>query len=274
FLIQFKKKKKGKILDKNSTPKKINYQRDKEMTSMSEEALKEEAKSELKLLSLEHVCFNKDWVLRLNPRSQIDHFICLICKQIANSPMEISCPQHEQMDELLIVGEDCLNQYLKDHNNSCPIAPHANCKYSRNRALQRLVGDLTVMCPRQCMQGGQQTGNETEGESETSGIIRCNFQGKLKELNDHLSNDCSLKAIDCWFKPFGCNQRCSKHNLNDHLISSMKFHFDMVNQLFQSMQQTIQSQRGESNQLKSEINQLRLQMKKMSKMQIQTNSTN
>ncbi|ETN97234.1 hypothetical protein RFI_40297, partial [Reticulomyxa filosa] len=45
---------------------------------------------------------------------------------------------------------------------------------------------------------------------------------------------------NCWFKPFGCNHTCFNHNLKDHLITNMKLHFDLINQLFESMKQEIQ----------------------------------
>ncbi|ETO15240.1 hypothetical protein RFI_22124, partial [Reticulomyxa filosa] len=56
----------------------------------------------------------------------------------------------------------------------------------------------------------------------------------------HFDNECPFTLIDCWFKPFGCNHKCHKQILNHHLISNMKFHFNLVMQLFQSMKQTIQ----------------------------------
>ncbi|ETO11681.1 hypothetical protein RFI_25693 [Reticulomyxa filosa] len=36
-----------------------------------------------------------------------------------------------------------------------------------------------------------------------------------------------LELIDCWFKPFGCNNICIRKSLNDHLIKNMKQHFDL-----------------------------------------------
>ncbi|ETO36169.1 hypothetical protein RFI_00893, partial [Reticulomyxa filosa] len=50
----------------------------------------------------QHACFDKNWILQLNKQGSIRDFICLICKQVADSPMEINCIQHKNMDELLI----------------------------------------------------------------------------------------------------------------------------------------------------------------------------
>ncbi|ETO11600.1 hypothetical protein RFI_25774, partial [Reticulomyxa filosa] len=171
---------------------------------------------------------------------QIKHFICLICKEIVNNPMDINCPHHANMDEVLIAGEHCLKLFLENNNNSCPIQPHDNCQYSRNNAVRKYIDDLTVMCIRQFEQD-LKISHETEGEGKTPGVIKCGFHGKLKDLNNHLINECPLTLINCWFKPFGCNHTCFKHNLKDHLITDVKLHFDLATQLSQSMKQEIQS---------------------------------
>ncbi|ETO05854.1 hypothetical protein RFI_31543 [Reticulomyxa filosa] len=188
-------------------------------------------KDEITLHSLEDSCFNKDWVLRSCQQEYITHFICLICKQIANNPVEIVCPQHANMDESLIVGENCLKLFLKNNNNSCPIQSHDNCQYSRNNVVRRCIGDLT------------------KSHDTTSELIQCNFQGKLKHLNSHLINECPLHLIDCWFKSFGCNHICFDYNLKNHLITNMKLHFDLVNQLFQSMKQEIELKDNQIKQM-------------------------
>ncbi|ETO05423.1 hypothetical protein RFI_31973 [Reticulomyxa filosa] len=94
---------------------------------MEEEKSKGNAKLDLKSLHQQQSCFDKNWVLQLNKQEDINDFICLICKQVANNPMEIDCSQHKNMDESLIVGENCLNQFLSQNPNSCPIEPHDNC---------------------------------------------------------------------------------------------------------------------------------------------------
>ncbi|ETO11479.1 hypothetical protein RFI_25896, partial [Reticulomyxa filosa] len=95
------------------------------------------------------------------------------------------------------------------------------------------------MCIRQFEQE-LKISNETEGEGEIPGVIKCDFKGKLKDLNAHLMNECPLNLINCWFNPFGCNHTCFNHDLKDHLITNMKLHFDLVNQLFDSIKQEIQ----------------------------------
>ncbi|ETO36067.1 hypothetical protein RFI_00996 [Reticulomyxa filosa] len=49
--------------------------------------------------------------------------------------------------------------------------------------------------------------------------IKCDCKGKLKDLNNCLTNECDLNLIDC-------SHICFNQNLNDHHISTMKLHFD------------------------------------------------
>ncbi|ETN99807.1 hypothetical protein RFI_37660, partial [Reticulomyxa filosa] len=93
-------------------------------------------------VSVEQQCFDKNWILQLNQPEQFEHFICLICKQVANSPVELCCSQHKDIDESTIVGENCLKQFLKANSNSCPIQPHENIEYVRCAASQRHIGYL------------------------------------------------------------------------------------------------------------------------------------
>ncbi|ETN99917.1 hypothetical protein RFI_37550, partial [Reticulomyxa filosa] len=123
-------------------------------------------------VSVEQSCFDKNWILQLNQPEQFEHVICFICKQVGNSPIEISCPQHKGIDESTIVGENCLKQFLKANPNSCPIQPHENVEYVRCTALQRHIDSL----------------KESQGQNERNKGIVCDFKGKIKELNDHLNN--------------------------------------------------------------------------------------
>ncbi|ETN99882.1 serine/threonine protein kinase, partial [Reticulomyxa filosa] len=213
----------------------------------------DEVKIEATSLSFGHSCFKKDWVLQSYPQEHIQCYTCLVCKQIANNPMEIGCPQHESMNGTLI-GENCLKLFLKNHNNSCPVQPHDNCQYSRSNFARGRIGDLIVMCIRQFEQE-LKTSNKTKGEEKMPRVIKCAFKGKLKDLNTHLMNKCPFNLISCWFKPFGCNHECFSYNLHDHLIANMKLHFDLVTQLFQSMQQEIQLKDSRIKQMERDYQQ-------------------
>ncbi|ETO03116.1 hypothetical protein RFI_34293 [Reticulomyxa filosa] len=138
---------------------------------MEEEKGKDNAKPNLKSITEHQACFDKNWILQLNKQEAIHDFICLICKQVANNPMEINCTQHKNMDESLIVGENCLNQFLSQNTNSCPVEPHDSCSYSQSRMMKRYISELDVICPRQFEQEqGQPQMSTQQGheEGETS----------------------------------------------------------------------------------------------------------
>ncbi|ETO06339.1 hypothetical protein RFI_31058 [Reticulomyxa filosa] len=94
---------------------------------MKEEKSKDSAKLDSNSLPQQQSYFDKNWILQLNKQEAIHNVICLICKQVANNPMEIDCSQHKNMDESLIIGENCLKQFLRQNPNSCPVKPHDNC---------------------------------------------------------------------------------------------------------------------------------------------------
>ncbi|ETO09055.1 WD-40 repeat protein [Reticulomyxa filosa] len=217
----------------------------------------EEKKSGEAFLSAQQACFNKNYFLELDQHDQLNDFICLICKQIVYEPFEINCTQHQNLDGLLLVGEHCLKKFLNDNPNSCPVEPHGTCQYAKSRLAQRYINELKITCPRQLAQSQQQKGKAND--------IICNFVGKLKELNAHLNNSCPLNSVDCWFKPFGCNHNLYKHELQEHLTSKMRFHFDLVIKSFDTLKQTIQSLQNELIQLQSQNQQLHLQIQSKKK---------
>ncbi|ETO35055.1 hypothetical protein RFI_02019 [Reticulomyxa filosa] len=194
---------------------------------MQSEKMREDLNNGMTPVSFGQLCFDKNWILQTNQSEVINHFTCWICKQVTNNALESHCPQHEDMKELLVVGEYCLQQYLKSNSNSCPIQSHENPNFLRNKALQQQVSDLIVLCP-------LQYGNDQRGEiTERSKV--CNFKGKIRELLDHLHKSCPLKLLDCWFKPFGCTHVCFGQELNEHLISNIQSHFQLVIQFIQKI---------------------------------------
>ncbi|ETO01833.1 hypothetical protein RFI_35606 [Reticulomyxa filosa] len=103
--------------------------------------------------------------------------ICFICKEIANYPLEIICPEHENMNKSLIVGKNCLKKFLNDYNNN------NDCKYHNMELLQLQINNLIVKCPYQF-----QKDLETPKNDQI-----CNFKGSIKEIKDHLNNYCLFK---------------------------------------------------------------------------------
>ncbi|ETO16652.1 hypothetical protein RFI_20687 [Reticulomyxa filosa] len=227
------------------------------MSELKEEKLKKGYQTGVAPVPFEpHSCFNKSWVLQLNHHEQINHFICLVCKQVANIPVEIKCFQHEDMDETLIAGENCLKQFLTENNNMCPVQPHDDCKYYKIKPLRLQINDLVVMCPRQFQQELSTPGRIEEGKISKM----CDFKDKIKNLNDHLNNSCPLKLLECWFKPFGCEDSYIGHELEEHLITNMKQHFHLVMKEFSLMQQTIQRLKDEAGKLQTQNEKMKLEM--------------
>ncbi|ETO35866.1 hypothetical protein RFI_01197 [Reticulomyxa filosa] len=105
-------------------------------------------------------------------QTYIHDFICLLCKQVANNPMEIN---------------NCLNQFLSQNTNPCPVEPHNNCSYSQGRLVKRYINELDVICPRQFqheqeqvqLQMPTQRGHE---EGEIPVIVIFDFKGKVKQM--------------------------------------------------------------------------------------------
>ncbi|ETN97718.1 Centromeric protein E, partial [Reticulomyxa filosa] len=58
--------------------------------------------------------------------------------------------------------------------------------------------------------------------------------------------------VKCWFESFGCNHKCLKSAINDHLTSNMKLHFDLVIKSFNTLQQTIRQYQEEIRKLSLE----------------------
>ncbi|ETO16542.1 hypothetical protein RFI_20797, partial [Reticulomyxa filosa] len=107
------------------------------------------AKNEVNTEVISQSCFTKDWILQSQEQEYIQHFTCLICKQIANNAMQIVCSQHKDSDEALIVGEKCLQLFLKKNKECCPIQPNHNCQYLKAKMPRNYIDKLQVICLRQ-----------------------------------------------------------------------------------------------------------------------------
>ncbi|ETO09239.1 hypothetical protein RFI_28149, partial [Reticulomyxa filosa] len=209
------------------------------MSGVEDEKTPKEIQTGVTSVSFEQSCFDKDWILQLNQPEQIDNFICLICKKVANNPIEISCPQHKDMDASPVVGEHCLKQFLNINPNSCPVQSHDGCIYAQTKIVQRCIDALKVVCPLQFQQDSQVS---SQGEQQRGGEnerVMCNFKGKIKDLNDHFNNVCPLKSFGCLYKPFGCEHNCPKRQLQNHLCSEVIFHFDLAVKVVGALQEEI-----------------------------------
>ncbi|ETO30957.1 hypothetical protein RFI_06162 [Reticulomyxa filosa] len=90
-------------------------------------------------------CYGKAWVSFTNESKRLDTLICCICNQIANNAMELHCDEHENADQVYLVGEQCLQSYLKQNNGKCPIQQHDHCKFSQGK-IKDLKDHLDKSC--------------------------------------------------------------------------------------------------------------------------------
>ncbi|ETN99862.1 hypothetical protein RFI_37605, partial [Reticulomyxa filosa] len=141
-------------------------------------------------------CYNKDWILLTNKPQKINTLICCICKQVANNAVELQCGEHENIEQAHLVGEECLQMYLKQSNEKCPIN-------NTNTTIRQQVSELLVICPRQYdmkqrqLKEGTVPGEEEEHENQSNWNSKgqCNYKGKIKEMKDHLDKSCQLISI-------------------------------------------------------------------------------
>ncbi|ETO33722.1 hypothetical protein RFI_03383, partial [Reticulomyxa filosa] len=148
-------------------------------------------------------CYAKAWVLLTNDSQKLNNLFCCLCNQIANNAVELQCNDHENVEQAYLAGEECLQTYLKQNNEKCPIGQHDHCEFSKSKITRQQVSDLLVICPRQYdMQKEQsnegiKTGEKGECENESNWNLtsQCNFKGKIKEMKDHLDKSCQLISI-------------------------------------------------------------------------------
>ncbi|ETN97283.1 viral A-type inclusion protein, partial [Reticulomyxa filosa] len=112
------------------------------------------------------------------------------------------------------------------------------------------------ICPRKFQQEQEQELNistqQGHEEGEIPGIVSCDFKGKVKQVNDHLEHSCCLQMVKYWFDSFGCNHKCLKSAIDEHLTLNMKLHFDLVIKSLNTLQQTIRQYQDEIRKLNLE----------------------
>ncbi|ETO09943.1 hypothetical protein RFI_27434, partial [Reticulomyxa filosa] len=89
-------------------------------------------------------CYNKDWASLTNEPQRLNTLVCCLCNQIANNAVELQCNEHENAEYAYLIGEECLQIYLKQNNDKCPIGQHNHCEFSKNKAVRQQVSELVV----------------------------------------------------------------------------------------------------------------------------------
>ncbi|ETO11706.1 hypothetical protein RFI_25670 [Reticulomyxa filosa] len=111
-------------------------------------------------------CYNKDLVLLTNNQQKLSHLICCICNQIANNAVKLQCNEHENTRQVYLVGEKCLQTYLKQSNDKCPIQQHDHSK------------EWTKL--------GEKEGHEDE----------CNYKGKIRRTKkNELESNAEIEKL-------------------------------------------------------------------------------
>ncbi|ETO14629.1 hypothetical protein RFI_22741 [Reticulomyxa filosa] len=163
------------------------------LIDMEGEEKKAETKREAFSLSS---CYNIDWISLTNEPQKLNTLACCLCNQIANNAMELQCNEHETAEHAYLVGEECLQMYLKQNDGKCPIEQHDHCEFSRSKTVRQLVSELLVICPRQYeltkhAQSDEGTKSGERGECEKG---NCDYKGKIRDMKDHLDSLCNLNS--------------------------------------------------------------------------------
>ncbi|ETO14133.1 hypothetical protein RFI_23236 [Reticulomyxa filosa] len=202
-------------------------------------------------------CYDKAWVLLLSgSEGSVKNYECFLCQQITKNPMEINCIQHTN-EKMVIVGEDCLHQYLRENGQSCPIQKHSNCQYFKNTIIEQQIDNLSVICPRQyqfLVQGKKHNELDFRNEMDESKFI-CKYKGPIRDIEDHLKTSCTLMPLECRFKLFGCECVLYKHNYDDHMQAQMQNHLEMAMNQIQFLNQKMKDL---SNALQEKADQIQL----------------
>ncbi|ETN98492.1 hypothetical protein RFI_39005, partial [Reticulomyxa filosa] len=177
-------------------------------------------------------CHNKNYFSK--EQKIIKTFECLICGQIANNAMELICDAHDDQKDSLIIGQQCLINYLKNNNNQCPIDNHISCKYIKSKMTRQFINDLIIMCPVQFINQLNQKSNDTISKKS------CKFEGKISEIKEHVEKSCPLKLVECEFKPFGCNE------MFQHLKLQIEKHVHLLKSHIIKLEQEIQTLKNEN----------------------------
>ncbi|ETO18586.1 hypothetical protein RFI_18685 [Reticulomyxa filosa] len=205
-------------------------------------------------------CLEKSWLSYRNSTEKLKTLECLLCHKIANNAVELICEDHEETKSALIVGEKCLKQYLINNRNQCPVENHDHCKYGKAKLVRQYVDELVVTCPRQFLlnlQLHQQPLNQVKEESQPQRSIQmpsvpmCTFEGKVKDVKEHLEHSCGLIELECRFKSFGCNEILNNQNIGSHMQVAMARHLEMLTNQFVIFQNKFDQMQEQLNKAES-----------------------
>ncbi|ETO06371.1 viral A-type inclusion protein [Reticulomyxa filosa] len=214
-------------------------------------------------------CYNKDWVSLTNDSQKLNSLACYLCNEILNNAVELHCDEHENAEQVFLIGEKCLEMYLKQNNKKCPSEQHDHCEFSKNKVVRQSVSDLMVICPRQydlnkdsqsdegTAKSGEKAEYEKESNSNHSNPKRsCNFKGKIKDVKDHLDKSCRLISIK---QVVSVEIQTHLNGINEQLKQLQDVNKDLQSQLqIEKLQtgQQIEKLEKNSNEQSKQIEQL------------------
>ncbi|ETO02625.1 hypothetical protein RFI_34793, partial [Reticulomyxa filosa] len=160
-------------------------------------------------------------------------------------------------DQVYLVGEQCLQNYLKQNNGKCPIQQHQHCEFSQGKTVRKSVSELLVICPRQFdLKKGQsnkgvkfrEDEENCESNSNSKNNCNCNFKGKMKDLKDHLDNSCNLIPIE----------QNIPHKITDQL-SVMNGQIKILQNVVKDLQLQLNEKDKQIEQINKQMNDLKVE---------------
>ncbi len=72
-------------------------------------------------------------------------YSCGLCKKLCDKAVVLTCASHPE--ETGIFCKKCMEDYLKENNNSCPLKDHKEATYTISTISNIQIGRLIVICP-------------------------------------------------------------------------------------------------------------------------------
>ena len=139
--------------------------------------------------------------LLINKTTELDDYICPLCKGLFLNPIIDHC-RHS-------FCKDCFQKYYSI-KHQCPITKQNlnSGDYISIDVLSKSIEKKEMKCK-----------NYFKG---------CNWIGKISELNNHILNDCDLTEINCKCKDFGCEDKFKKGEFNLKMEKDCPKHLNLI----------------------------------------------
>ncbi|ETO05275.1 hypothetical protein RFI_32119, partial [Reticulomyxa filosa] len=196
-------------------------------------------------------CYDLGWLVdSAGAQERNKDYLCRICHKLANNALELSCKEHESNDEVFVVGESCLQKYLKENNGRCPISNHTSCEYQKSVSVRKQISKMAIYCPKQQQISMSNTSSsksakqllqalrsdlinlkkpssQSEGGRPNLFEKECTFKGTIKDLEQHLLKECPLCRVKCEFEEFGCVDTIEPSQLSHHNDTHLAQHLQL-----------------------------------------------